>query len=705
MPITPPTPPHVNSPHVLVCHILIGPPASGKSTLAAEWCDRATSLQSEYHHPQTVIVSSDDIRERLYGDAQIQGNWAEIETQVLAEIDQALQAGLPVIYDATNARRQWRLGLMQKIRQLDQGQCRWMGWVLPTTQATCLARNQGRSRQVPEWVIEQAFQQLKRFKPVAAEGFTVVNPVPMKQGQVDFAGIDAKISRLDHTLSQRANRQSQFVLHAYSGLLEFERLLYLMATLLNYPGVGTLHRDNPQWLCRELQGATLPRFATPVAEIAALVAAQHGAIYGDEGAIAQNLHWLETNGLVNTGHYTAAAIAVDPPTVTMPPHEPLHPYADRAMFERLMHLIRLIAHHPFAKMVESKTPLHETLATTMQQYQLYYGADTLRRDIGDVLKPYGIVPNAPMRQGYYLGTSILAPHELLQLYRSVAGQAQHIDDPIALNACETLRQRLGTLKLEVRQAYPVRTVVNRTIVKADYLPDTSLAHPHNAELLETAIAQGQLLELRQLRGTGRFEGADEGSFTVLPLQIVFYNIAWYLGYQQHDTGLLAFIRLDRFAATVTGFTRSPGEQEAAQQQLHTLLAGSFSLFLGTDAEEQQMFLDGNRDSVTDTLELWCNHEIYPFISEGTQRLPQLKLSPKVSGAVMEGDRALFSLKPTNDPRYPHRLRATLPVWSFRRDVELRAWILRFGGQMKVVQPEGLARVIQQYGKEIVEVYS
>ncbi|MGK7891643.1 MAG: AAA family ATPase [Leptolyngbyaceae cyanobacterium] len=682
--------------HRLVCHVLIGPPASGKSTLAVAWCDR---------HPEMVVVSSDRIRERLYGAAEIQGNWSEIETEVLAEIDRALQLGQSVIYDATNVRRPWRMGFMQTIRRLDQGQSRWMGWVLPTSQETCLARNRGRSRQVPDGVIEQAFAQLQRFKPVAEEGFTVVNPVPMKRGQVDFAGMEAKISRLDRTLSQRANRRSQFGLHAYSGLLAFERLLYLMATLLNYPGVGRLHQENPQWLCHLLRVEGVPPFETAVAEIAAVMTVQYGAIYGDEGAIAQNLIWLEANGLVNTGHYQEGAIAVDPPAEAIPPDEPLHPYADRAMFERLMQLIRFVAHHPFARLAESGTPLHDTLAMIMQHYQLAYQADTLRRDISDVLKPYGIVPDAPMRQGYYLGTSILATHELLQLYRSVEGQAQHLDDPMALNTCEILRQRLGALKLEVGQGYPVRTVVNRTIVDGDYLPDTSLAHPHNGELVETAIAQGRLLDLRQLRGTGRFEGVDEDSFTVLPLQIVFYNIAWYLGYQRHDTGLLGFARLDRLAATVTGFRRSPGEREVAHNNLHTLLAGSFSLFLGTKVEEQRAFLERKtRATVTDTLELWCNHEIYPFISEGTQRLPQLKLSPRVSGAASGGERPLFGLKPTGDPRYPHRLKAVLPVWSFRKDVELRSWILRFGGKVKVVKPEGWARVIREYGEEIVEVY-
>ena len=56
----------------LRCHLLIGPPASGKTTIAALL---APLLNAE-------LFSTDRIREELYGDAMIQGHWSEVEERL-----------------------------------------------------------------------------------------------------------------------------------------------------------------------------------------------------------------------------------------------------------------------------------------------------------------------------------------------------------------------------------------------------------------------------------------------------------------------------------------------------------------------------------------------------------------------------------------------------------------------------------------------
>ncbi len=63
-------------PTPLICHFLIGIPGSGKSTFAAQ-----LAKLGNYR-----IVSTDAIRQQLYGDAIIQGEWSEVEELVISQI-------------------------------------------------------------------------------------------------------------------------------------------------------------------------------------------------------------------------------------------------------------------------------------------------------------------------------------------------------------------------------------------------------------------------------------------------------------------------------------------------------------------------------------------------------------------------------------------------------------------------------------------
>ena len=133
-----------------ICHILIGIPGSGKSTFAAELANLGNYR----------IVSTDAIRQQLHGDASIQGEWLEIEEKVLSEIVNTLAQGDSVIYDATNAKRVWRMDLLMKLNSSlaslsqHEDKVQWMAWYLQTPIATCKLWNQQRTRQVPDIIIE-----------------------------------------------------------------------------------------------------------------------------------------------------------------------------------------------------------------------------------------------------------------------------------------------------------------------------------------------------------------------------------------------------------------------------------------------------------------------------------------------------------------------------------------------------------------------
>jgi adenylylsulfate kinase-like enzyme len=71
----------------LRCHLLIGPPASGKTTLAGVLAELTDA----------VVLSTDVVRQELFGDAAVQGPWRDIEALLHQRIREAVASGTPVI--------------------------------------------------------------------------------------------------------------------------------------------------------------------------------------------------------------------------------------------------------------------------------------------------------------------------------------------------------------------------------------------------------------------------------------------------------------------------------------------------------------------------------------------------------------------------------------------------------------------------------
>ena len=128
----------------LRCHLLIGPPASGKSTLARTLAPLLTAVGKS----PALVLSTDAIRAEVFGDAAVQGPWIDIQQRLQQRLIEAVAAGIPVIIDATHARRPWRLALTQAL--LLPAPVEWIGWWLCTPLPTCLEWNRRRERQVPE---------------------------------------------------------------------------------------------------------------------------------------------------------------------------------------------------------------------------------------------------------------------------------------------------------------------------------------------------------------------------------------------------------------------------------------------------------------------------------------------------------------------------------------------------------------------------
>jgi predicted kinase len=680
-----------------ICHFLIGPPGSGKSTLAAQMCQII---------PNSRVVSTDHIRETLYGDESIQGNWPEIEEIILAEIKEAIANHRVVIYDATNARRAWRMGLLIKLADVEGFQ--WVAWHLKTPLQQCQEWNQKRERQVPSEIIEETFQNLKNFPPLTAEGFIAVYTLNPTQSGNPADEIQSKIERLNRSIVNRANRtqNQQIFFHSYSRLLDFDRLLFLISLLAQYPGLGTLHSENPALLQQILGGEA--DFQTDLSEICAVLEKSSGLIYADAYDVSKDLEWLENNQFL-TPSATTQNLTVE---VVSDVSIASHPYSDIEPFKRLLSTIRFILQNPMHW--DSELGSLRSLVTAMQQQGIIVGdqTDAIRKDIERVLKPFKILPDFALKRGYFIGTGVLTSSQLTKVFYILQSQAKNLQDPIALEIFEAFEERMKRGKLDIHSAYPVRAICNRTIVDSQLLPQSALAR--NVEQLEDEIAQGRVLELKRFASAGRYGEDPEDFFRVCPLQIVFHNIGWYLGFEILEgdyQGLLQFERLDRlFRGYPHPATIDTKLQQQSLNKLQKLYQASGGLFLGKDVQAQRKFLGrdaADRATVTIQVELWFNDYAFRFISEGTQRFPisQMKMSPKLSdSSTSQRQASIFTLSKTSDTEHSNRFRVMLPCWSMQ-DIDLRRWILGFGNTVKVIEPPELATAVADIGKAISALYT
>lgn len=688
------------SPKNPIAHCLIGVPGSGKSTLATR-----ISQTGNYE-----IISTDEIRQQLYGDETIQGDWQEIETEVLKRIETALTEGKSVIYDATNYKRPFRIDFLQKAKAFN---LIWIAWHLDTPLETCIRWNQQRTRQVPEEIITSMHKVLKNFPPIRGEGFAGVNTISVTTSQISTSEIEKKIQIISRSITNSQNRQTKITPHAYSNLIDFERLMYLISLITKYPGIGNLRHQNPT-LLENLLGDK-PEFTNDIQEIAAIIGKKHGKIYACEQAITHDLQYLaEQRIIAEPENFSLKAegrqnnLSTDSRLITA-----THSYSDKKVFDRLIGTIYFIVNQPF--LPDAGGGSLGTLEKKLNQAGFIEpdksGLTKLRKDIENVLKPYKIIPEFPMRSGYFAGTGILDQQELIKVYEIIQSQAKSLDDPLVVDFSNTFEKRMLQAKLinPDDKIYPVRSIAHNSIVDEKHLHETSLLK--KLPYLEAAIVKGQLIEINRFSGSAKYESDAKSFIHVYPLQIVFHNLAWYLGFEcirGEEPGLLRFERLDRlFLGNPQNQSRDRQSQEKSLEKLHKLLKGSVGIFLGNSTTDQRKFLSQDQkihSQVCITIELWFNDTTYRFIIEGTKRFAQIKMSrPQFPGSVNLPKSIFCWSEKTPDKDFPNRFQVVLAKWSIE-DFDLWRWIVGFGGNVKVIDPPELVNKVKQIAQGILDNY-
>lgn len=202
-----------------------GLPGSGKSTIATE-------ISNAFEN--TIIHSSDNLRQELYGDSRIQRDNNKLFTELHRRIKVDLGNGKNVIYDATNINKKQRIEFLKELKYYP---CYKVNILAMTPYGECLKRDGNRDRIVGEKTVKRMYHSWQ--PPHYSEGFDEIIPIYAddydyeKEYNLDLLidimmGFDQKNSHHQLTLGEHCIKAYKFMetYHSDNPLLKIAALLH-----------------------------------------------------------------------------------------------------------------------------------------------------------------------------------------------------------------------------------------------------------------------------------------------------------------------------------------------------------------------------------------------------------------------------------------------------------------------------------------------
>lgn len=146
--------------------MLVGLPASGKSTYAKELADKNNM----------VVLSSDELRKELYGDINDMEHNENVFEELHRRLKVNLSNGKSVIFDATNLASKKRMNTLKKLDKID---CIKECHIIATPISECMKHDQRRDRSVGVNVINKMYMNFNT--PYYFEGWDDIKIVYLKE--------------------------------------------------------------------------------------------------------------------------------------------------------------------------------------------------------------------------------------------------------------------------------------------------------------------------------------------------------------------------------------------------------------------------------------------------------------------------------------------------------------------------------------------
>ena len=426
-------------------HILIGPPGSGKTTIARKL---GPIIKAE-------IISSDLIRKEIYGEEKIQGNWEEINKLIQNHVLNCIKKRRNFIIDSTNVKRSWRLNYTQNLTACKE--IEWIGWWFNTPKEKCFQWNKKRSRQVEENLIGQYWDLLndKVFGPSISEGFKDLKIIDPSHIELSEKFLETEINKINiSAIGRQKHYLSKYEFHDYSALVDFERLMYLIKFL----SLNNFNGDNNEYL---------------IANAEKYINQNFGSCYSDHLKIKNDLNWLWQNQFFFNGE--------DKPIFVL--NKNLNsfntggwPYtANKERFVQCMSLLRHILHNPFDYSSGDESIYHSLLSKLTS---IYTPRETrkIKEDCEKVLRPYFFQDqNTKYKNGYCIGNSILNKKQLKDLWIYIDQVSKKLGDTNAQLMNDLFYRNLKWGGILPNNNNPIRIFANHTIIHEKYTNQYSIA--------------------------------------------------------------------------------------------------------------------------------------------------------------------------------------------------------------------------------------